>query len=292
MTTFSPPQDQRFINDLSDLYKRVATLEAQASAAAGTYAALVCTSSTRPASPLTGTEIYETDTKRFLIWSGSAWEQKAFATFTCTSSTRPGAPFTGMQIYETDTIRYLIYNGSSWEQKSFTSFVCTSSTRPAAPFTGLGIWETDTGRTLVYDGSAWQAVIRSSQIINTLAAASGSVNFTTTTEADLTGATVTFTTTHANAVCQVIGIFDMQVITAGSGVGLGMLTVDGTDQSGQAIFAMTTSGTRATLAQTWQPTLASAGSHTLKLRGNLSAAAGSLTFNSSHTRIAVTCYDL
>jgi hypothetical protein len=34
---------------------------------------VVCTSSTRPASPNTGTMIYETDTGKVLVWDGSAW---------------------------------------------------------------------------------------------------------------------------------------------------------------------------------------------------------------------------
>lgn len=34
---------------------------------------IVCTSSTRPASPDTGTMIYETDTAKLLVWNGSAW---------------------------------------------------------------------------------------------------------------------------------------------------------------------------------------------------------------------------
>lgn len=34
---------------------------------------LICTSTNRPAAPDEGTMIYETDTKRMLIWNGSAW---------------------------------------------------------------------------------------------------------------------------------------------------------------------------------------------------------------------------
>ena len=33
----------------------------------------ICTSSSRPAAPDTGTMIYETDTARMLVWNGSAW---------------------------------------------------------------------------------------------------------------------------------------------------------------------------------------------------------------------------
>ncbi len=33
----------------------------------------ICTSSTRPASPLVGRMIYETDTKNYLIYDGAVW---------------------------------------------------------------------------------------------------------------------------------------------------------------------------------------------------------------------------
>ena len=35
----------------------------------------ICTSSSRPAAPDTGTMIYETDTQRVLVYSGTAWQQ-------------------------------------------------------------------------------------------------------------------------------------------------------------------------------------------------------------------------
>ena len=47
----------------------------QASLSAGNGGATICTSSTRPAIPTTGAIIYETDTTRTYIWSGSSWLQ-------------------------------------------------------------------------------------------------------------------------------------------------------------------------------------------------------------------------
>ena len=38
-----------------------------------TTGTIICTSSTRPASPFEGQTIYETDTDKELTWSGSAW---------------------------------------------------------------------------------------------------------------------------------------------------------------------------------------------------------------------------
>jgi len=36
---------------------------------------IVCTSGTRPASPVNGMTIYETDTGRYITWNGSAWSR-------------------------------------------------------------------------------------------------------------------------------------------------------------------------------------------------------------------------
>lgn len=73
MTTYPPTFDQKAIVDLNNLYQRVKTLENQMAAAVGAYAAFACTSSTHPAEPQTGMQIFETDTALFAIWSGSAW---------------------------------------------------------------------------------------------------------------------------------------------------------------------------------------------------------------------------
>lgn len=39
----------------------------------GTTGLLICTSTTRPASPFAGMQIFETDTTRILMWSGAGW---------------------------------------------------------------------------------------------------------------------------------------------------------------------------------------------------------------------------
>jgi len=123
------------------------------------------------------------------------------------------------------------------------------------------------------------------------AASSGDVTCTTTTLTDLTGATVTFSTTHANVICTVTGIFDVSLNTAAAAA-TGHLSVDGSDQTTQAILTMTTATQRATIAQCWTIALAAAGSHTLKLRGALSASAGSYTFFHPHTTINALVCDL
>lgn len=58
----------------------------------------ICTSSTRPASPLTGAQIYETDTGGLQVWTGSAWVRinkvRKAVTFNNTGSWTPPAGVT------------------------------------------------------------------------------------------------------------------------------------------------------------------------------------------------------
>ena len=57
------PDETADIDKLNDNFNKI-------DAAVGTS---VVTSSTRPASPFTGQQIYETNTKLTYVWSGSAW---------------------------------------------------------------------------------------------------------------------------------------------------------------------------------------------------------------------------
>lgn len=152
----------------------------------------VCTSSTRPAAPVLGMQIFETDTGYTRTYNGTSWgPSETVATSTAmpanpvrgdtayvsdfvaesfysgsawhytgltaaTSAARPsGTPLTiGSEIYETDTKRLMVWNGSSWENKSGV-YVCTSSTRPATNGQGLEIYESDTGMSAVYTGANW-----------------------------------------------------------------------------------------------------------------------------------------
>ena len=74
-----------------------------------TTGTIICTSSTRPASPFAGQQIYETDTSRTLAWDGAVWRYTS--TFTATSATRPASVPTGTSLYETDTGYSRVYDG-------------------------------------------------------------------------------------------------------------------------------------------------------------------------------------
>jgi len=124
------------------------------------------------------------------------------------------------------------------------------------------------------------------------ARASGSGLTPSTTPADIPGATLTFTTANPNATVLAAGIFDCGCATTGTGLVVGTLVVDGSSQSPESTFGLVTANDRNSVAQVWAVTLASAGSHTLKLQGALTAASGTGSIHATHTGIAVLVLDV
>lgn len=113
-------------------------------------------------------------------------------------------------------------------------------------------------------------------------------------DTDITGATVTFTTETDNAVYVAEGFFDMDW-TAGAAVGLviiGKLAVDGAIQSEEAHAeqAAGANGDRMSTAMGWRGTLATAGSHTIKLVGSVPDADQKI--NGTHTTLLVTIHEV
>lgn len=108
---------------------------------------IVCTSTTRPATPYDGQTIRETDTGLHYIWifggGPGAWVQTTRGSLICTSTTRPSVGlFNGLTIYETDTGLSYIRSGG-WVAYTKQIVVCTSTTRPAEPQVGTLLYETD-----------------------------------------------------------------------------------------------------------------------------------------------------
>lgn len=115
---------------------------------------------------------------------------------------------------------------------------------------------------------------------------------TTATYADITGCSITLTTAAANAVYMAEAVFDANVtVVSGTSLMVGRLLVDGVTDSGIAVYAMDTTD-RATIAMRWRGLLASAGSHTLKLQGANSGAAGTGVFQQDDTKLQVTIYEV
>lgn len=114
-----------------------------------------------------------------------------------------------------------------------------------------------------------------------LASATSNLTTTSTTLADVPGATLTFTTPRPNVTVVVEASFDMNADA--STISQGSLVVDGSVQTA-SIYSQ---AIRAGIAQRWVVTLAAAGSHTVKLQG--ARVSGNTTIvGSVHTTIAVT----
>ena len=115
----------------------------------------------------------------------------------------------------------------------------------------------------------------------------------TTAEQDILGASITVITQTANAVYLAYGVFDMSATTGAAGVIMvGRLAVDGVSDTEEAHADGSTTGARITASQDWRGTLATAGSHTLKLRGLKSAAGGTMLARTIHSKLTVVIYEV
>lgn len=128
---------------------------------------------------------------------------------------------------------------------------------------------------------------------NYIAACSSALTATTSTYADITGASITLTTETDNATYVARGVFDMNVLATSTTILMvGRMQVDSVTDSGIAVYAMDAL-TRATVAMEWQGTIASAGSHTFKLQGALtSSLATGGAFQQDDTKIQVSIYEV
>lgn len=114
----------------------------------------------------------------------------------------------------------------------------------------------------------------------------------TGTEADVTGASITFTTQTNNAVYVAIGTFDFHT-TVGSAalLGQGRLNVDGVTD-GEEGHADASTVNRTTIAQVWRGTLPAAGSHTIKLRALKNGGGGTIATRLTHTKLNIAIYEV
>lgn len=107
-------------------------------------------------------------------------------------------------------------------------------------------------------------------------------------EADLPLATVTVSTTTANAIYIVRGTFDFLIPTFSIvTTATGRLNVDGSTLSKGCDFIGTANGARATGSQEWRGTLVAAGNHTFKLRGIKSGAGGVMQIFTSTLSVTI-----
>jgi hypothetical protein len=84
------------------------------------------------------------------------------------------------------------------------------------------------------------------------------------TGVDMPGLSITFDTETDNAVYQATLVMDVDLTASTTGLASGRILVDGTGSSLFAVFSGQVSTDRGTVAQTYQGTLGTAGSHTIK----------------------------
>lgn len=124
-----------------------------------------------------------------------------------------------------------------------------------------------------------------------MAQADATLTRTDTTYADISGASITFTTLTDFAIYVVDAEFDCAVGTSSASTDMnGRIVVDGVAEAGLAKHQMDNLD-RDSVYTTARGSLATPGSHTIKLQGALSAAAGSGTFQ-LFTCLRVTIYEV
>jgi hypothetical protein len=108
----------------------------------------------------------------------------------------------------------------------------------------------------------------------------------TTSEVDLVGATVTFTSLTA-AVCTLWAIYDVEVTATGAMTFQGRISVDGATITTKEGHITGSTAIRVSVAQTLDFTLSGAGTHTVKMRGLKTAAAATVVTYDNHTSFSL-----
>lgn len=251
------------------------------------FGTIICTSTTRPSSGLfNGMQLWETDTRRFVVRVAGAWVVVPTRAIIADAAARTAitTPYDGMMIYRQDRDWHETYDGAAWRVVGVAH--CTSTADRDAiitsPYNGQQSITTDTGSVWIRQGGSWvrpTTLLEANQTTATIAM--------TTSAQDLTGASVTFTTFGTNR--QVSVTITVDADSSGiSDIGIATCVVDGVALTGELHWGPTG---RASYTRTWQTTLATAASHTIKIQGRRTGATNSFTTYSSHTNIKVTVYN-
>jgi hypothetical protein len=130
------------------------------------------------------------------------------------------------------------------------------------------------------DKRVWLAQAYNPQGIRALGAGCNATQGLTTSPVDIPGCSITFQTYRANVQVMAFSVFDFSWAGTTFKELDGFLNVDGTLQTARAQWvAAMSGGDRKHVPQNWTVTLASAGTHTIKLQADINAAGASGTFN-------------
>lgn len=105
----------------------------------------------------------------------------------------------------------------------------------------------------------------------------------TTSETDVTGVTQTITTPVANTEVKITAVCDIGS-TGAADIGFVICHIDGVAQSGNCKWQV---AGRGTVSQTWVATIATAGSHTIKLRKQKAGSSNTVTLFGTHTKMTI-----
>lgn len=123
--------------------------------------------------------------------------------------------------------------------------------------------------------------------------AQANANLALTTPTDIPGATLTVVTTQPDAVVLIAVSADFQATGATAATGCVVANIDGADVGPQALFNHQSagSGARVTAATMCVATIASTGSHVIKLRGFQASGATMIRTNATHTQLSVLLFE-
>lgn len=155
------------------------------------------------------------------------------------------------------------WDGALWRTVSTIKGTTLAAVQSAVPNPRPGDIATVTGDRCIYeyDGTTWNKQFTKVRTF-TGNATPNPLQLATTTATDLTGATVTFTTLGTNAVVSARALIDVESSGASDAFRCQVL-VDGAANSKLLTFR---ANGRATCTQEWPITIATAGSHTIKLQ--------------------------
>lgn len=178
------------------------------------------------------------------------------------------SPYNGMPIYRKDTGWVEIYDGAAWRVRSQAAVATFTDLagKITDPWEGLQVYVKDVDLVYGYTGTAWARQGRGPQAQTTRAASVTSLP-TSHTETDITGASLSLTTTKPNAVLMITASFDFSIGNAATQDVEGLCNVDTVDLVGKAEAQLTTTGQRGTYIGTWTTTIPTAKTFTVKLRG-------------------------
>lgn len=163
--------------------------------------------------------------------------------------------------------------------------VVSSTADITTPYAGQLIFNTTDKLVYRYTGSAWTPLNAATELEQACTADTT----LTTSYADVTGASITFSTPAANSIVIVNANFDLRITVANTGYCYGAVAIDGTRHSRQMLGVYQSVETRANYNLRIKTTLASAGSHTIKLQCKKDNV-GTALFTADTTVLGLTVY--